>query len=147
RAPARAEISWRKYQPDLRVESVIDVTLREGQPSVLQRITLHSPENPFETVRLAIPPSLREHLRVLAGGSLGPRGVVKLERTAKTATLVLAYALPVPREIEETAQVAVRGKRDSGRLLAVPFLRLVDATRTETKVRVWGETPVHVVLA
>lgn len=136
RAPLRVEVAWRRYQPELRVDSVLDITLREGQSSAVQRITFHSPEMPIDSLRLREPPALRDHLRMVSGGSLGPRGVVTLDRPAKTATLVLAYALSRAKEIEETGQAGTPAK---DRYLPVPLVWVADATRAESKVRVWGE--------
>src|SRR5207249_11177070 len=45
RFPAQVAVAWRPYRPEVRAESVADVTLRPGRVEVSQRLRLAFPES------------------------------------------------------------------------------------------------------
>lgn len=144
RSPQRAEVVWRPYQPELRADSVVDVTLRERGAWAVQRMTLQFPQAAIAGVRLRIPGALKEGLRLLEGGTLGADGWVTFNRAAKRSTLAFAYSLPVPSAVADGAVIASAGVGASVRSLSVPYVRVARATKTDTKVRVWAETATRV---
>lgn len=128
RTPDRIELSWRPYRPELRVESLLDVTLYASQASVRHRLDLQFPGRTPERVALQIPTALGERLRILQGGVLEDAGVVKLDHPESKAKLVLAYDVPLAKEAFDSL---------GERVLPFPFVRVRQATHAQTKARFW----------
>jgi hypothetical protein len=136
-APDRVEFAWRPYRPELPVTVESDVTLTEGRGHVRQRLQLptgaHRPRQLL--LRLAGdlpagPPTLRalgQSLHVTSGG--------RLEAGADADAWPVGLQLGRDRtlELEYDFPLAAAG------LLRVPLLWPEQATRVDTRVRVWSE--------
>jgi hypothetical protein len=151
-APAQVDLAWRPYRPEVAVVITADVTLERRSAHVREEVRL--PGNAEVTGKG--PPSRLVELRVPAGVALIKDGAgrlvplipsrlphtpegerkgagVKLRMEALANVLVLEYDFSLP---------ALRDKQGRGpavRSFSVPLLWPTDATRAETKVRIWPE--------
>lgn len=138
RTPARVEIGWREYRPALPVEALVDVTMTETDACVRHRLQFQFPDAPPNHVRLRIPQSLAERVRVLQGGTLGTNGVVFLDRPEKKSSLTLDYSTPLEPAAPAPAPNADRAPAGT-KIFSVPLVSPVEATRIETKARIWSD--------
>ncbi len=156
---ARADLAWRSHRPELAVDSVVDVTLMEHQVRVLQR--LRFAPSPAQ-VQLHVP-TLATKVRIQEGGKLesvteprrpgsGSSWTVSLTSEPrplladKDHVLTLAYSLSLP----ETVPAKGGSRSDQGpvpRRFTLPLVQPEQATRGETKVRVWCDPGVQPGLA
>jgi hypothetical protein len=137
-APGRLEFAWRPYRPELAVKVETDVTFTQQSARVRQRIQFPPRQELPGQVLLRLGGNSAKLRgtgpRVVAGGRLDPdpggagdnSWLVALQ-LKKERTLELEYAFAAP---------AV------GRV-AVPLLWPEQATRVETKVRLWSEAGAH----
>ncbi|HEY8505500.1 MAG TPA: hypothetical protein VIL46_13030, partial [Gemmataceae bacterium] len=136
--PEEVRLSWRAQRPELPVAAEVDLVFRDGQavlvhevrfpagPAVPRRLRLLGPRD-LAGVRLLSPAGTID--RAAPGEWLvtlpaSPEGNAPLR-------LSYAFALPPPPE-------GVPGP-GAARRVEVPLLWVEAATRTETRVRVWGE--------
>jgi hypothetical protein len=130
RYPERIEVAWQRYQPEPRVEAVIDLTLGPREATVRHTLRLQFLRGPLTQIELKVPEALAGREPMVEGGTFeGPAkaGVrlVKLpESVGKEHRLVLEYSFP----LTETRP----GE------LAVPLVT-PQVSQGETKVRVWAE--------
>jgi hypothetical protein len=139
-APARVDLSWRPYRPDVPATSVVDLTLGIDKAWVEQRLQLPRGATP---ALLQAPASLADRITVEADGKtvplIEPRsgggqftfGVPPADR------LVLKYAFALPALAAPTARGNTPGSRQ--RRFGVPLVWPRQASRSETVVRVWSE--------
>ncbi|MGH7174271.1 MAG: hypothetical protein ACRELG_28720, partial [Gemmataceae bacterium] len=69
------DVSWRPYRPELRMRSVVDLTLNGNFGVVRQEIVLQLPATPPPFLVLRVPPAARDHLQVEGENSQAPRDV------------------------------------------------------------------------
>src|SRR5262249_44113326 len=100
RFPARLELAWRPYRPELPVQALTDVTVAGRQVMVSQRLQFQFAQPVPRSVSLVIPAALAERLRVTEGGTLQPNNVVQLTTapTGRDHTLTLVYSFPLPEK-------------------------------------------------
>lgn len=140
RAPTSFEVAWREHRAEMPVDSVIDVTYSGQQAHVQQRLDFQFPSTPPAQVLLDIPARLKDRVRVTQGGTLAANGVVKLEQPESKVSLVLSYtARPEP--------LADDTKATASKAFTIPLVRARDATRADTKVRIWSDPGVDLRLA
>jgi hypothetical protein len=146
-APAYVDLAWRPYRPELPVQIVSDLTFHERDAHARQQITFQFADRPpgeaAQPLRL---PARARNLRVTSGGKLLPsqgREVVWVAlrpEAAAGAPLVLEYDFLLPGR--DAARKKERGPRDAEtdepRLFEVPLLWPEQATRAQTKVRLWS---------
>lgn len=136
-APDRLEFAWRPYRPELAVALEADVFCRHRQAWVVERVrfptTRRLPADVLFKVIQAPSPDVRalqmlgNNLRVTGGkicdAGRGEDGAWPVALSlGKDGLLKLEYVFPLP---------------ESG-VAMVPLLWPVEATRTESKVRVWA---------
>jgi hypothetical protein len=139
-APA-LDLSWGPYRPELLVKSVVDLTLQGERGEVRQEIQFHSPQSLPPTIGLRVPTAVGDSLSIVEGGSLvaprndvaSPRGLLRqvtLTRAGKEeGRLVLHY----------TTTLGTKGQPPRpGQPFAVPLVMPDQATRGETRVRLWS---------
>jgi hypothetical protein len=133
-APAYVDLAWRPYRADVPVTLVADVTTRRRYAQAREEVRL--PDRGAAGSKGGALRSLRLHRagRVstpkVTGGRLVSfdRGSGLAQVEAAGDSFVLEYDFPLPPRAGE-----------AGRTFAVPLFWPVDATRAETKVRVWCE--------
>jgi hypothetical protein len=136
RAPARVDVAWRLYRPELMAQATVEVTLAGGTARVRERLRLQS-QRPPEVVPLRVPASLRDRLRTTAdGGSLTPNpanaDLVWATPAAGGRGVILQYSVPL-----------LESNDSGGRPLTIPLIWPEEMTRGEAKVLVWPETGVQ----
>jgi hypothetical protein len=143
RLPQQLDLAWRPFRPDLPLRSVADVTLAGRHAHVRQRLLLQFPRAPLSQVQLRIPREVRKHLQIITGGT-----TTDLDREAIEYWPVQLTA-PVGKEHELTLEYTVSAgpadARDSAASyrLRVPLVQVLEATRGETRVRVWADPGVQ----
>jgi hypothetical protein len=125
-------VSWRRYQPEVRVSSVANVFLTPGKAHVVQELRLNLPRAAAESngVKLTFGAAGRAaavNLSVREGSPVGPApgGVVRPVRSDHPDEWRLALEYDVPLT-------------EGGG--AVPLAVPEGVTSAETRVRVWAET-------
>jgi hypothetical protein len=137
RFPMHVDVGWRPYRPELPVEAIIDLNVGSRPIMVTQRLRFQLPPTRPTPISLLIPGSLAGGVR-LQGGTLGSDGALTLTPTgSKEHSLLLTYALPHSWSVPEGNGPS--GNGSSTVHLPVPLVRLAQATRAETKVRVWTD--------
>ncbi|HMC88091.1 MAG TPA: hypothetical protein VKI17_01020 [Gemmataceae bacterium] len=141
RAPVRLTAGWRPHRAELRVDALADVTLAGRQAHVRQHLQLQFSQAPPAQLLLRVPAGLAGGLQVIEGGTLSrddknpkERSVVLKAPPDREQQIILQYSFALPPARE------VRGIRR----FDVPLVHVVQATRGESKVRVWcdpGELP------
>jgi hypothetical protein len=147
RAPARVELLLQPVHADLRVSSLIDVTVDEDQARVRQRLHYEFPQAPPVQVELRVPAELAGRVRVVEGGKPGEArpgaaGLLPVlltpdirppaEGTGHALVLEYAVALPGPGD-EPTADGSPVARR-----FDLPLVRPEPAAPGEARVRVWS---------
>jgi hypothetical protein len=122
-------IAWRRYRPEIRTDSTVDLTLTPREGRIKQEIRLRQGRLPQQVLSLRVPPELKDvKVSVLQGGAeVGAekgKFAVRLSATAdQDPVVVLGYSIPVT----------------AGRNFAVPLLVPEQATVGETRVRIYSE--------
>ncbi|HEV3203904.1 MAG TPA: hypothetical protein VGY77_05960, partial [Gemmataceae bacterium] len=130
RFPARIDVAWRPHRSDLGVASEVDLIMADGQVQVRHKMNLQLTDASSKSVSLLLPAELTDRVRLIQGGTLESDGIVKLGLPAgKDQTLLLNYFFVPPSADFATQQP-----------IPVPLVRVAEATRTETKVRVWNDS-------
>ncbi len=138
RAPTRVKLSWRPHRADLPADVTVDVTFAGRLVRVRERIQLTAATTPAP-LRLRLPEALRDRIVLLEGGSFAAgeaddaaeRTVVPPPGPTRAATVALEYVLAA-------GELVGRAGGDSA-LVRLPLVQPADATRGETRVRVWSE--------
>ncbi len=140
RAPLLAELTWRAYRPEFVVNSVADLTLAAGLGRVRHQFHFTLPQGSLSQFRLHIPPALKNRVRLgTKEAKLESDGTVLLAKSLeKERSLTLEYSFPVP--------LARGSQPDSGGAIDVPLVRVEQAARSETKIRIWSEPGIQPVL-
>jgi hypothetical protein len=135
------EVDWRPYRPELQVTSVVDLTLGGTRGDLRHELLLQAQRGAFASIALLVPEAVRDSLRVEGGtlqasrdDAVKPPGFRRFfvagKFTGTECRLVLHYS----------ADLRVKGQAPiAGEPFAVPLVRPEEATRGETKVRVWAE--------
>jgi hypothetical protein len=147
RWPERFEVAWRPFRSELPVEAIADLTVLGRQSQVRHRIRFL--QAPPKSVVLSVPAAIADRVRVTEGGTLEPNGLLRLADAAgKDHSVILTYSFPLsdgraeppePAELERGVDQPPQAGRPMTRQIRVPLVRVLDATRSETKVRVWSE--------
>ncbi len=148
RFPTQIELAWQPHRRDLPAGNVIDVTVVGTKVRVRQRLSLPIGSTVPKKVTLVIPESVAGRLRITAGGTLDPNGTVKLApATGKEQVLEWAYAFSLD-SVRESRGAGAGAKRAVGdRRYRMPLVRLAEATRVDSRLRVWTDPGTWPVLA
>jgi hypothetical protein len=138
--PERVQLAWRPFRPELPVDALVDVTLEDRQARVRERLQFRFPGPPPSQVLLRMPKELRGPVRILEGGianaesttTTGAWTINLKGGGSKEHNLTVSYAVPLP-SVETTATPA-------SRRLVLPVVQALQATRGETKIRVWSDS-------
>jgi hypothetical protein len=145
RAPQRVELAWRPHRPELPVDTLVDLTLAGRQARVRERLHFQFSQPAPAQVLLRVPAGLLEPIKIVAGGTPGPEqprpqaewAVALTGPVGREHDLTLEYAFLLPDATSSRAAPA--GSRHSARRFPVPLIRAAQATRGESKVRVWSD--------
>lgn len=148
RTPLRLALLWRAHRPELPVESLVDVTLAGQQARVRQRLRYQFGSLAPSRLFVRIPPELQEAVKLVEGGvrdadeprTPGEWAVNVPAGINKDHTLTLEYAFSLPNVAGRGAATGRNPRsRSKGfeRAFTVPVVKAVQATRVETKVRIW----------
>jgi hypothetical protein len=134
RIPDRIDLAWQLHRAEMPVERIVDVNLAWRQALVSLRLQLQPAHLRDGRVSLLIPPALNGRVRVTQGGVLG-RGdqVTVAAPSAKEYVMLLEYSFLLSEK--------------TGTRIQVPLVRPLQATRMDTKVRVWADDAVLPALA
>lgn len=159
----RLDLAWRAHRPELPVERVVDVILAGQQARVREYLRYQFGSQAPGRLLLAVPPEVQPHVKILEGGirdaeeSRTPdEWAVSIPASAgkeHQLTLEYTFALDSEQRPEATdpAEAAEHRKhaRSTGaaRGFTVPLIRPVQATRGQTRVRVWCDPGVQPSLA
>lgn len=140
RTPARLEAAWRPYRPDLPIEGQVDIVLSGTQAVVRHRLWAPTPQGLSGTLPLRVPEAIADRLREVERGRLAPevleggaRAVLLNDPVTRAAPLVLHYSFALPTQNDE------HGTTVDPRPFVVPLVVPEQATRGETRVRVWSD--------
>jgi hypothetical protein len=146
RFPTEVSLVWRAHRPELPVKSVIDVFLTGRQARVRHSLTLPLSQPPAKQLSLVIPAPLEDRLTIEKGGTLEESGKVHLDPPARNEqTLVLSYSIPLPEsDAGQPSRSGGESRKDRDdsrgfRQAGIPLVGVAEATRAETKVRVWSD--------
>ncbi len=135
------DVNWRHYRPELRVSSVVDLTLKGDRGEVRHEIGLPLPPAPPSSLVLRIPPSVRGNVQVegenpqdLHDVAVGLDGMIRLPIAAKVG------ATDWRRVLHYTIRL---GENDHAPRAGMPYRVFLaapeQATTNDIKVRVWSE--------
>jgi hypothetical protein len=134
------DVSWRPYRPDLRVRSVVDLTLNGNRGKVQQEIVLQLPASPPSSLVLHVPPAV-DNLQIegddsqdLREVSVGPDGMARLQIAAKAGATEWHRVLHYTIRLDENDRASLTGVP-----FAVPLVAPKQATAGDIRVRVWSE--------
>lgn len=122
KTPPRVEVSWRDHRAELAVESVINVTLTDGQALVQQRLRILAAPEGIKELLLRSADMPKDRAPLVNGQSLEERLPRLWAAPLKQGAVSLEYT------------VLFRG-----RSFPVPLLWPEGATRCVTRLRVWSE--------
>jgi hypothetical protein len=151
RTPVRLDLAWRAHRPDLPVDALVDVTLTGRHGQVREQLHYQFGALRPSQLLLRVPSSVQAHLKILEGGvrdtedpvgarspdraPTGGEWAVSIPATAaKEHTLIVEYSFALPNGPGQNPQVT---NKDFPGPFTVPLVRAVQATRGETKVRIW----------
>jgi len=126
RAPARLEIAWREYRPELPVEMQVDLTLTGRQAYVRQRLRLLTTAEAPRTLLLHAPGFPDGRTPVAERATLTPQGQNAWSVTLREPTLTLDYSF-LPALDQATGS------------FAVPLVWPDGVTQCRTRVRIWSD--------
>ncbi len=143
RAPISWDLAWRAFQPEFPVMATADVTFWPGHAHVKLQWTFDQADRPRQAgqpapLRLRLPPEAK-NLRVVSGGKLTAlerqqAAIDAPERPGKNA-VVLEYDFALPTLADAVTPIQV------------PLIWPEQATRVETKARLWSQPEIKPVLA
>jgi hypothetical protein len=144
-APAYVDLAWKPYRPEVTVTITADVMLERHSAHVRQELRLPAKSNeagkgqPSRVVELSVPAGVSLLKKIEASGQ-----AVLLHRTEQAAgkaraevtgdLLLLEYDFPLPAQPDKV------GRGPAMRSFPVPLVWPTDATRAQTKVRIWCES-------
>jgi hypothetical protein len=133
RAPLGTEIAWRPHRAELLVDSVADLVLAGNQARVRYLFHLRSSQGSVSQFRLSVPPALKNRIRLgTTDAKLESDGTVFLAKPLeKEGSVTLEYSFLLPP--------AGGSQPDSRTAFDVPLLKVKQATRSETRIRIWSE--------
>lgn len=139
RAPMRAEWAWRAYRPELRVESILDVSLAERQGRIRHQLRFHQAQIPAGEISLRVPNGLLGPVEIVQGGKIVPH-----EGSTTPGTVTVRLGEPAENEHVVTLTYAFSHDR---RHVELPVLHSEQATVGESRIRFWTEPGVVPTLA
>ncbi|HLJ98124.1 MAG TPA: hypothetical protein VKU02_33500 [Gemmataceae bacterium] len=163
RTPPRLDLAWRSHRPELPVETIVDLIFIGHQARVREHLRYQLGSSPPGRLLLAVPAEVQSHVKILEGGqrdaeesrSPGTWAVTIPASTSKVHTLTLEYTFPLNGEQfpESASPSASTGRTKASRIphpasvFTVPLVKPLQATRGETRVRIWCDPDVQPVLA
>jgi hypothetical protein len=150
RTPARLDLAWRAHRPDLPVDALVDVTLSGHHGQVRQQLHYQFGALSLNRLLLRVPSEVQAHLKIVEGGvrdteetkTPGEWAVNIPATAAKEHSLILEYSFALPNAPGQNPSPT-----SSPRPFTVPLVRAVQATRGETKVRIWCDPSMQPSLA
>jgi hypothetical protein len=147
------EVSWRPYRPELRADSVVDLTLNGTRGDVRQELRLLLPPTPPPFVTLRVPPAIDDSLQIQDEQGQDIRPLKSEIRNPKpessSSPSDLRLRIPVSakdggKEWRLDLRYTTRlGKKDqtpqAGKPFVVPLVSPEQATAGDLKVRIWSE--------
>jgi hypothetical protein len=145
------ELAWKPHRPEVEVESTVDLSLMGRQVRAQQEMILHLGQATLARIVLRVPRELRPTLQVVSGGvvadpSTQPEGdEVSIELTGplqKEHRLVLSYSQKLQEkrvEAGDSGSSPHAASAPASTRAGFLVVRAVDASTTQTKVRVWCE--------
>jgi hypothetical protein len=162
------ELAWRPYRPELRVSSVVDLTLRASSGEISQEIRMQLPATPPAFVNLHVPAAIGDDLQIKddQGQEVHSFKTEIRDPKSKTKSPDSAFALriPVPPRAGGTewrltlqyrfSSVGFREAKDPARTetdrdakspnrkpmpFVVPLVAPEQTTGSDIKVRIWSE--------
>jgi hypothetical protein len=153
------DVSWRPYRPELRMSSVVDLTLGGSRGEMRQELRLQLPPMPPSFVNLRVPAAVGDSLQIKDEQGQDPHAVKTEIRSSKSKNLAsdsdFGLRIPVPakpgewklvlqyrfssaefRTLDGSGQISDEG---ISRLLPIPLVVLEEATGGDMKVRIWSE--------
>ena len=142
RTPIRLDLAWRAHRPDLPVDALVDVTLTGNHGQVREQLHYQFGALRPDRLLLRVPAAVQAHLKIVEGGirdseqakTPGEWAVNIPATAAKEHTLIVEYSFALPNVPRQTAPAA---NKDAPGPFTVPLVRAVQATRGETRVRIW----------
>jgi hypothetical protein len=125
RAPARVEVDWREYRPELPIDMLVDLTMAEQQVRVRQQLKFRFPLDSMRQVTLKASAGLNDRAPFADGAALTRQGPGTWTTPLKESALSLEFSFkPDP---------------DKTGSFLVPLLWPEGITHCQTKVRIWSE--------
>ncbi len=131
------DVIWRPYRPELRVASVVDLTLNGNHGDLRHELRLQLPPLPPTSLNLRVPEGI-DDVRVESGEWRAEKknGRLILVPAAAlhappTTPLLLRYTAPLTGKTSETDA--------KNTPLLVPLVSVEQATASDVKVRIWSE--------
>lgn len=143
RSPEQVVCRVRRFRPELTVQSLLDIQLIGARAVVRQQLAIQSAPALPRMIRLQIPNAVADSFRVTSGGMASAEGIVKLDSSATSAQVTTEYTCNLAAPADKTAAQTETssGSSDAGPIWNVPIVRIAQATRGETKVRIWCDEP------
>jgi hypothetical protein len=144
-------LAWHAHRPELPVDALVDVTLAGRQARVRQQLRYQFGTLTLSRLLLRVPSEVQQGLRILEGGisdteqskTPGELAVSVPAGTGKEHTLTFEYSFALPNPVRKgaaTGQSAPSSSQSPTRRFTVPIVKAVQATRGETKVRIWCDS-------
>src|SRR5579884_4034235 len=147
------EVSWRRYRPELRVVSVVDLTLNGNRGEVHQELRLHMPQNPPPFVTLRVPSAIGDSLQIQdeLGQDIRPLKSEMRNSKSESPSSHPGFDLRIPVMTKEGGKEwrldlrYTTGLADpdraphAGEPFVVPLVSLEQATTGDLKVRIWSD--------
>jgi hypothetical protein len=142
RTPARLNLAWRAHRPDLPVDALVDVTLTGHRGQVREQLHYQFGALRPDHILLRVPTAVQTHLKIVEGGirdneeatTPGEWAVNIPATAAKEHILILEYSFALANVPGQNAPPTTK---DAPGPFTVPLVRAVQATRGETRVRIW----------
>jgi hypothetical protein len=144
------DVSWRRYRPELRAVSVVDLTLNGSAGHVHHELRLQLPMVPPPFVTLRIPPAVGDSLQIQDEQGQDLRPIKGEPRDPKWETESdAAFRIPVLTkdggkewrlELRYTTRLSQKERApQAGEPFLVPLVALEQATAGDLKVRIWSD--------
>ncbi len=147
------EVSWRRYRPELRVDSVVDLTLNGNRGDVRQELRLQMPQNPPPFVTLRVPSTVGDslHIQDEQGQDIRPLKSEMRNPKSESPSSNSSFDLRIPVMAKESGKAwrldlrYTTGIADQNRAprvgepFVVPLVLLEQATAGDLKVRIWSD--------
>ncbi len=147
------EVSWRRYRPELRVVSVVDLTLNGNRGEVHQELCLQMPQNPPPFVTLRVPSAVGDslHIQDELRQDIRPLRSESRNFTSDSPSSHSGFDLRIPVMTKEggkewrldlyyTTSLADQDRTPHiGEPFVVPLVSPEQATAGDLKVRIWSD--------